>query len=197
MHAPPRTRRRGSQLEQAILDAAWEELVAVGTAGVTMSAVAARARTSKAVLYRRWPSRGELIAAAVERRVPQLGDEAPDTGTLRDDALAVLTRQARRQRELRLAPDDDTGIALHLRRRICADAEEHMRRVAGRAATRGEVPHEWLTARAVRLPVDLVERELDATGAPATSAAIAAIVDELFLPLVAGVARRRRMAPPG
>jgi len=50
------TRRRGAELEAALLDAAWDELQAVGYAGLTMEAVADRAGTSRAVLYRRWPN---------------------------------------------------------------------------------------------------------------------------------------------
>jgi AcrR family transcriptional regulator len=47
------TRRRGAELEQAILDAAWEQLIAEGYEHFTIDTVAARARTSKPVLYRR------------------------------------------------------------------------------------------------------------------------------------------------
>src|SRR5262249_59916644 len=52
---PVRRRRRGRDLEEAILEAAWDELVAVGYAHMTVDGVAARAPASKAVLYRRWP----------------------------------------------------------------------------------------------------------------------------------------------
>ena len=48
------TRRRGAELEQAILDAAWEQLIAEGYEHFTIDTVAARAQTSKPVLYRRW-----------------------------------------------------------------------------------------------------------------------------------------------
>ena len=46
-----RRRRRGPQLESALLDAAWDELVEVGFASLTMESVAARAQTGIAVLY--------------------------------------------------------------------------------------------------------------------------------------------------
>ena len=54
------SRRRGTKLEDALLDAAWEELQEVGYTRLTMEAVAARAGTSKPVLYRRWPNRARL-----------------------------------------------------------------------------------------------------------------------------------------
>ena len=60
-----RHRRRGEELESALLDAAWEELAAVGFASLTMESVAARAKTGVAVLYRRWPNKDELVLAAI------------------------------------------------------------------------------------------------------------------------------------
>lgn len=49
-------------------------------------------RPSKAVLYRRWPSRAELVIAAVRQRAPMLSGAAPDTGSVRGDVLALLGR---------------------------------------------------------------------------------------------------------
>ena len=61
----PVRRRRGSELEGALLDAAWEELQANGYAGLTYDAVAARAGTSKPALYRRWPTKADLVVATM------------------------------------------------------------------------------------------------------------------------------------
>ena len=52
--AEHRTRRRGKELEDALYDATLAELAAVGYGGLTMEGIAARARTGKAALYRRW-----------------------------------------------------------------------------------------------------------------------------------------------
>src|ERR1700727_1770293 len=61
-------RRRGAELEGAILDAAWEQLIAEGYEHFTVDTVAARARTSKPVLYRRWKTREDLLRATVRHR---------------------------------------------------------------------------------------------------------------------------------
>lgn len=81
-------RRRGAVLENAIIDAAWEVLVERGYNGFTFEAVAAHAGTSKPVLYRRWPQRADLLIATLTRHWYPL--EIPDTGSLRQDALALL-----------------------------------------------------------------------------------------------------------
>jgi AcrR family transcriptional regulator len=63
---PVRRRRHGKQLESALLAAAWEELVEVGYAHLTMESIAVRVRTSEAVLYRRWANKDQLVLAAIE-----------------------------------------------------------------------------------------------------------------------------------
>ena len=85
------TRRRGAELEAAILDAAWEQLIAEGYEHFTIDTVTARARTSKPVLYRRWKTREDLLRATVRHRGAADSPPSPDTGTLRGDLLALLT----------------------------------------------------------------------------------------------------------
>ncbi|MCX4884017.1 MULTISPECIES: TetR/AcrR family transcriptional regulator [unclassified Streptomyces] len=86
-------RRRGAVLERAILDAALERLSTVGWSGLTMEGVAAGAQTGKAAVYRRWPSKEDLVADALQAGLPRL-DQAPDLGSVREDLLA-LSRDAR------------------------------------------------------------------------------------------------------
>ncbi|MEU6356736.1 TetR/AcrR family transcriptional regulator [Streptomyces sp. NPDC047072] len=94
--APAQTaslRRRGAVLERAILDAALEQLSTVGWNGLTMEGVAAGAQTGKAAVYRRWPSKEDLVADALQAGLPSF-EEAPDLGAVREDLLE-LCRQAR------------------------------------------------------------------------------------------------------
>ena len=55
---------------------------------LTVDAVAAKARASKATMYRRWPSKAELVLAAFIEGI-RLVAVPPDTGTLRNDLLRV------------------------------------------------------------------------------------------------------------
>jgi AcrR family transcriptional regulator len=55
---------------------------------LTVDAVASTARASKATVYRRWPSKAELVLAAFIEGVRQVA-VAPDTGTLRGDLLQI------------------------------------------------------------------------------------------------------------
>ncbi|GAB2442271.1 TetR/AcrR family transcriptional regulator [Streptomyces incanus] len=85
------SRRRGAVLERAILDAALEQLSTVGWNGLTMEGVAAGAQTGKAAVYRRWPSKEDLVADALRAGLPSF-DAAPDVGNVRGDLLTLCLR---------------------------------------------------------------------------------------------------------
>jgi AcrR family transcriptional regulator len=74
--------------EQQILDATLDVLADVGYDRLTMDAVAARAKASKATLYRRWTNKVSLVIEALQHSKGPV--EAPDTGSLRGDLQAVF-----------------------------------------------------------------------------------------------------------
>lgn len=178
-------RRRGTELEQAILHAAWDELSAVGYAHLTMEGVAARAGTGKQVLYRRWPNRVRLVLAAVRNQLTSIADHVPDTGSVREDVLAVLRHMCDRFHEL--GPDLVNGII--------AESEgsspdfvfvmrETMMTVLKRGADRGEVRLDRVTARIATLPVDLLRHDLLLHYRTVDETTLAEITDTIFLPLI-------------
>ncbi|WP_329591644.1 TetR/AcrR family transcriptional regulator [Streptomyces sp. NBC_01362] len=81
------TPERESELYTAVLDLLRE----VGYDALTMDAVAARTRSSKATLYRQWGSKPELVVKALRHNKPVSLEEI-DTGSLRGDFHAVLGR---------------------------------------------------------------------------------------------------------
>jgi len=76
-------RPRDPAIDDAILNAARQLLLDVGYAGVSMEAVAARARVGKPTLYRRYPTKASLVFEAVFGKTKTNPD--PDTGNLVDD----------------------------------------------------------------------------------------------------------------
>jgi len=89
----PGTRRPGRT--EAILDATYELLVEVGYDRLTVDAVAARARASKATIYNRWPAKRELVVAAYEHGGEALASFEPSGETLRDELLSLLGAMSR------------------------------------------------------------------------------------------------------
>ena len=90
--AAPERSRGGRPLDStrddAILQAAIELVAEIGYDRLTIDAVAARARAGKATVYRRWPSKAELVAEACSCVV--LDDlDPPNTGSIRTDMIAI------------------------------------------------------------------------------------------------------------
>ncbi|WNV83379.1 TetR/AcrR family transcriptional regulator [Umezawaea sp. Da 62-37] len=185
-------RRRGSQLEAAILDAAWEQLVEGGYGAFTVEAVAERARTSRHVLYRRWPTRGDLALAAIRRGAVDHGALTADTGSLRGDVIALMTRANEDRPRIAAMLSVHLGTYYRetgttpadLRQSVVGDSGEYLEEIFRRAVERGEIPSADLPARVKTLPGDLLRNEVLMTLAPVSEETIAGIVDEVFLPLV-------------
>ncbi|RKR86176.1 TetR family transcriptional regulator [Micromonospora pisi] len=189
------TRRRGEELEQAILQAAAEELRESGYAGMTMDRVAVRARTNKNAIYRRWPHRAALGIAAY-RHLSDAAMPNPDTGTLRGDALEMLRRANETWssphgavlRGLLAAAADDPALLDLMRERSGADTMDRAwLTMLERATTRGEAPPAAAHPRVATVPMMLLRAEFAMRGIPSVpDEVLIEIVDEVFLPLVRG-----------
>jgi AcrR family transcriptional regulator len=187
------TRRRGAELENAVLDAAWQQLLERGYSDFTFEAVAARAGTSRPVLYRRWADRTELLKAAIQHgggfRLPVT---VPDTGSLRDDVVTLITRANERRAGFAAVLNvqlsqyfHETGTSLaDLRGLLKIGPRTGMEQIIDRAAERGEIDVSKLTPRVIELPLTLMRHELLMTLKPVSKSTLDEIVDELWLPLL-------------
>ncbi|MEU5339921.1 MULTISPECIES: TetR/AcrR family transcriptional regulator [unclassified Streptomyces] len=136
------TPEREAELYEAVLDLLRE----VGYDSLTMDAVAARTRSSKATLYRQWGGKAELVARAIRHHKP-VDLAAVDTGSLRGDFHAFTHRQDDCQMEQDSALMRVLGTAAHTNPELLVALREwliepelaEMRRVLQRAIDRGEV----------------------------------------------------------
>jgi AcrR family transcriptional regulator len=85
-----RSRRRGAELENALYEATVLELAEFGYGRLTIEGVAARARTGKAAVYRRWSTKQALVLDALRHSLPPLPGFDPDMPA-RDNLRAVFT----------------------------------------------------------------------------------------------------------
>ncbi|KWX80251.1 hypothetical protein AMQ84_04535 [Paenibacillus riograndensis] len=184
-----KTRRRGKELEAAILQAVREELNERGYSNLTMDGVAERSGTSKAVLYRRWANRAEIVLAAIRERVPLPLEEVPDYGNLRDDVCGVL--RSMNQNNIEVMMKAFYGLVteiggMPLASLIFPEGRNNrtMTIVLQRAVDRGEISAEAVTPRMLTLPADLARNEIILYNKPMSEQTIAEIVDEVYLPLV-------------
>lgn len=183
-------RRRGDELNAAIFQATLAELAEVGYAGLTMERVAERAKTGKASLYRRWPSRMELVLAAVYSTWSESA-EAVDTGSLRGDLLAVLRCSAEvlagpageAMRGLLSDVLADQDRTAELRELLQGRGRRAMAEVIRRADERGEVDAAAIPARRLEVGQALIRQQFLFNGTPIPDEAIVEIVDDVLLPL--------------
>ncbi|WP_328664874.1 TetR/AcrR family transcriptional regulator [Streptomyces sp. NBC_00328] len=90
-------RPRQEHVTAAVLDAVVALVAESGMGALTMDAVAARAGVSKPAMYRRWPTKQDLVIAAVESRIGSLS--VPDMGDFRAELRAVLTARMEAYRQ--------------------------------------------------------------------------------------------------
>ena len=178
-------------LEAAILDATMAELTEVGYARLTMERVAARAHTSKASVYKRWPNRAELVVAAL-RHSHGPADSAPDTGSLREDVLTLLRRAATRLdgpfgqavRGLMLESFTDPDRTKRVRANMFVPRNRLMGEVLDRAAARGDIPATAIKPQLIGLAPALVDHHFLIHGTPISDDVLTGIVDDILLPLL-------------
>ena len=182
--------RVAGERELEILDATLEVLDEVGYDLLTMDAVAARAKASKATLYRRWKGKPELVVAAVTYHHTTTST-VPDTGTLRGDLLqaycggpgglndplaqsvlsAVVTAMGR-----------DPEFAEVYRRDFIGPKVESSRAIYERARERGEVhPDVDLSVLAPALAGIVLHRAF-LLGDTVTPELVGRVLDEVILP---------------
>jgi AcrR family transcriptional regulator len=140
-------RRRDPSRDEAIFAATLAVFAEAGYAGVSIEGVAARAGVGKATIYRRYPSKAQLVVEAV-RIGACLGDHLPDTGDVRADLAGMLRAMIDRLR----SPDGPVllafaaerlrhpELAAEFERSVVGAKRAHARRLIEAAVERGDVP---------------------------------------------------------
>lgn len=138
-------RARGKPIEDAILTATLDELSTYGLDGLSVPRVAAAAEVNKTTVYRRWPTREALVAAALEAALRETAGELIDTGSLRGDlrwmlqlvALRLDSAEGRALARAALSEQAAAAVA-ELSRDPMVRAQAAVLALVARAAARGE-----------------------------------------------------------
>jgi AcrR family transcriptional regulator len=183
---------RGTAREQAILDAAIQLVGEVGYERVTVDAIAARARASKTTMYRRWPSKVDLVADALRRQAQGADPRVPDTGSLRGDLLITVQQiaqtlvggQGPSLIGLLEAVRDDGMLRELIGSQIAQRSREVGRAIGDRAAERGDDIDPSRSGAVLDLAfAQLFTDTLFRGGIPEASA-LERLVDQVLLPLL-------------
>ncbi|MEU3278129.1 TetR/AcrR family transcriptional regulator [Streptomyces antibioticus] len=136
------TPEREAELYAAVLDLLRE----VGYDALTMDAVAARTRSSKATLYRQWGGKAELVVKALRHSKPDDCDRI-DTGSLRGDLHALvmleddctIERNSALMRGVAMAMHNNPDLRQAFRAQLVEPEMNGFRQMVQRAVDRGEV----------------------------------------------------------
>lgn len=183
-------RKRDASRDGAILQATVALLAETGYERMTTDMVAARAGASKATMYRRWPSKAELVVEAVESLRDEPIATVPDTGTLRGDLAALIhtfdspsdARKFQIVAGLLSTLPRDPDLARVVQRRIVQPATAVMRLLLQRARQRGEIDSARdLDTLALVLPAMTAYR-LIVLGEQVDQHFLTSVIDEVLIP---------------
>jgi AcrR family transcriptional regulator len=188
-------RRRDDVLLSAIREATRAELAEHGYSGATFEGVARRAKTSKPVLYRRYPSRAHMVVDALLAAPPK-PFPASATPSLRDDLLALLDAMMDRFHQIgadtyrSLIADADDELFEIVTAQLAELADQTIFRALSDARDRGEIGPADIPHRAATTIVALVRNEVFFTRDPVDQEALLDMVDNVYLPLIRAVSHR-------
>lgn len=146
-------RKRDPSRDVAILDATIEVLAEAGYAGLTVERVAAVAGAGKATVYRRWPTKTDLVLDAITRLDAGSLDPATltDTGSLRGDLHALLSPHG----------DGDDGRRLRIMASLTSLLAEHP--ALGEAADQAVIGP-WAAANRALIQRAIARGEIEPVG---------------------------------
>lgn len=137
---------RGAPVVDGVLRATIEALADMGYGALTIDEVASRAQVNKTTIYRRWPTKPDLVRAAL-RLMAQSKMQFEETGSLRGDLLALGRRMVVAASSpigcsmiRMLIGDGEQPELLEIMLSLRSEHEQVPRRVVEQAIARGELP---------------------------------------------------------
>ncbi|WP_232006311.1 TetR/AcrR family transcriptional regulator [Mycobacterium sp. 852013-50091_SCH5140682] len=155
---------------------------------LTVDAVAATARASKATVYRRWPSKGELVLAAFIEGIRQVA-VPPETGSLRGDLLRVgqvICEQAHQHgttiRAVLTEVSRDPALSEAMQHQFLDQRKAMLELILRAAVARGEISESAISDELWDLmPGYLIFRSI-IPNRPPTPETVRALVDNVMIP---------------
>lgn len=141
MQTPPTAGRpRDTATTRRILDRCWQVIAADGIEAVDIEAIAAELGCAKTTIYRRWPSKIDLVVAAIEEGLERGTD--PATGDVAEDLIefAMVNVRNHSSRFSGLSLVSHSDVTRRLWERIFADRQAIALAIIDRAMVAGQMP---------------------------------------------------------
>ncbi len=184
-----------SDRERELLAVTLRLLQEHGYERLTLDEVAAAGRASKATMYRRWPTKAELVLAAFIEGISQ-DAVPPDTGSLRDDLIAIGDTVCAQSKEhastLRVVLGEvsrDPALNDAMQEQLFDQRRAMMKQVVKRAVDRGEICADVVNSELWDLlPGYLIYRTVIQNRLP-TRRTVRTLVDDMIMPSLIRPAR--------
>jgi len=179
-----RGRPRSVETEQAILKSAYELLLELGFADVTVDKIAERANVSKATIYKWWPCKSAVVtdsylfATAEKLQVPDTGSAVTDIILQASRLSAFLdSREGRVINELIAEGQFDKKLADNYRQRYFIPRRKVSYQILERGVKRGELRSDLDIELCLDLIYGPIFYRLLITGEPIDDAFVGGIVN--------------------
>jgi AcrR family transcriptional regulator len=176
---------RVTRTRAVVLKEAAARLAERGYAALTMDALVERTGVSKTTMYKHWPSRTTLIAAAVQALIGE--PAAPDTGDVRDDLIALTMDSLEAYKGARwpvlASVEEAAGHDPELRdalQSVSADRFAAVGTVLERAARRGQLRADVDAGTAITVLVGAIFFRLRTADLPQVKREVPGIIDTIL-----------------
>lgn len=177
---------------EAILQATLDVLAETGYDALRLDTVAARAKASKATLYRHWPGKADLVVSAVKRCEQTELIAETDTGSLRGDLLEILRNMrdtmtgatGQIMTGVMIAMQRDPELAETVRASILEDKQHIIQRTLDRAIARGELTSGTDREIFEEIAPAVLFTRIFIQGRPPDDAYLTRLTDDILIPLM-------------
>jgi AcrR family transcriptional regulator len=184
-------RRRGRELEAAIYRAALAELAEHSFTDLSIERIAQRAGTGKSAIYRRWPTKLDLVVGTLVHAFPPPGPTTT-TGDLRTDLLLFHQGMAAALGgTLGTALRSNAGqhrqhpeLAAALQEQILAPRHRILGELLAAAVDRGDVRPGALTPECIEAGPALLRQQFIESGEQPSGEAVRVLVDNVLIPML-------------
>lgn len=185
-------RPRNTRIDNAIIEAGRELFSEVGYSGMTFAEIARRANATTPAIYRRYQNKIELMQDILCKDLESLPHEAPDTGRLRSDMLALAQSviQSLPPERVRLLAGiimirDELPTLSSLVSRMLKDiGKTNWQPVLDRARLRGEISIDNIPDHYTELLGSYITTQVLIHGQVPDISEIEAIIDDMLIPIL-------------
>jgi AcrR family transcriptional regulator len=189
---------RSERVVKRVLEASMVELAQSGYSAFRIDQVAAKAGVNKTTIYRRWPTKTEVVAATLKRIRDIFCVALPDTGNLETDLVGALRLKLTFKRRVegrawaRMIAEKHIPEVAAIIRTAQREGTENWIHIVTRAIARGDVPKRTDAELLIDMVRVVIDERFRCSGGKLEDAVLVAVVRTVIAGAEAGTLVRGR-----